>query len=238
MARGIVPQKHGEHRGFFVQQGGGLAVPRAFLGFAPAFPQGLSLGLHLGHGRKQRGVAHDQAEAAVRDAPAQRLRAGAVLLAGYPAAEAYKAVPGHEQHILSRQADIARQESALLALRVLFDLYQHILSGHERGAARGAVIAFRLAQGQKAVLAKAQLDKRGLHIGQNALHPAQKHRSHQALRTRILLIKLQKARPVQKGDTRGVRRALHQQAQRTAHAQTSSMGTSVPSGLRARMAVR
>ena len=238
MARGIVPQKHAEHRGLLVQQGGGLAVPRALLGFTPHLPQGLGLGLHLGYGRKQRGVAHDQAETPVCDTPAQRLRAGAVLLAGHATAEAYKAVPGHEQHILSRQADIPRQESALLALGVFFDLYQHVLPGHERGAARGAVVAFRLAQGQKAVLAKAQLDKRGLHIGQNALHPSQKHRSHQAFRSRILLIKLQKARPVQKGDACGVRRALHQQAQRMAHAQTSSMGTSVPSGLRARMAVR
>ena len=33
-------------------------------------------------------------------------------------------------------------------------------------------------------------------------------------------------------------KALDQQPERTPHAQTSSMGTSVPSGVRARMAVR
>ena len=221
-----------------MQKGRSFHVLRMLLNFAPSLPQGLCFGLHLRHRRKECGVTNDDPETAVRNALAHLPRAGAVIFIRYAAAEAHKAVLGHEQHILPRQADIACQKGALLALGVLFHLHQHILPGQKRRVSAGTVIAFSLAQGQKTILCKPQLDKRCLHVGQYALYPAQEHRAHQAFRARVLLIELQKARFIQQSDARGFPRALNQQPERTAHAQTSSMGTSVPSGVRARMAVR
>ena len=175
MSCAVIAQEHFLHTRLGMHHSRRFAAGGCLADLLPVCPKYFRFFCYLMFRRKQSGVTNDQTKAILCNALAQLFGAFTISRIFHALAQADKTVAGHQQHILAGKCDIAGQKGAFAAFGRFLGLYQNLLTGHQRCAPAGLMIALRFFQGQKTILFQADFHKGCLYIRQNALDPSQKH---------------------------------------------------------------